>query len=67
MARTGTSNGDPTEPKRNIHIEVVESFHRRLKVLCAVKGVSLKSYAQAAIEERVKRDDAELAGKKETR
>jgi predicted HicB family RNase H-like nuclease len=67
MARSESSNGASRKSIRNIHIEVPEPFHRRLKVLCALKGVSLKTYAQTAIEEQVKRDDAEIAANKEGR
>jgi hypothetical protein len=29
-----------------------------MKIICATKGVSMKEYATAALEEKVKRDEA---------
>ncbi len=34
-----------------------ESFHRRLKVACAKRGVKLKEYVLAALQEKVERDE----------
>jgi hypothetical protein len=45
------------EPVKNIHLEVTESFHQRLKVLCVLQKTTLKDYGQAALEEKVARDD----------
>jgi len=51
---------DQSEPTRNLHISVPESFHRRVKLMCAFTDKTLKDYSIEAIEERVKRDEAEL-------
>ena len=45
---------------RNLHIEVPEEFHRRIKMLCVMKGKTLKAYAFEALQEKVARDDEGL-------
>ena len=53
------TNGD--KPRiRNLHVELDAEFHTRLKVLVAIKDMSLKGYALAAIKEKVARDEAEM-------
>jgi len=49
------------EKVKNLHVEVPESFHTRVKMLCVMKKVSLMSYALAALEEKVARDEVTLA------
>jgi hypothetical protein len=51
------------EPEKNLHIEVPESFHTRLKMLCVIKKSTLKDYALAALEEKVARDEEEMRKK----
>lgn len=51
------------ERLKNIHLEVSESFHHRLKLLCVVRKTSLKAYGLEALKEKVARDDAEIAGR----
>ena len=53
-------NGKPPEVVKNLHIEVPESFHRRIKMLCVMKGKTLKEYAYEALKEKVARDDKGL-------
>ena len=48
------------EPVKNLHIEVPDSFHRRIKMLCVMKGQTLKAYAYEALTEKVARDDEGL-------
>lgn len=52
------------EPGKNLHIEIPQSFHTRLKMLCVIKESTLKSYAMSALEEKVARDEAEMRGEK---
>lgn len=59
MVKTDGSVGQsaPKEPVRNLHVEVPESFHRRIKMLCAMQGGTLKDYALEALKEKVARDE----------
>lgn len=43
---------------KNLHVEMPVEFHKRLKVLVAIRGGTLKDYALAAIREQVARDEA---------
>jgi hypothetical protein len=52
------------EPEKNLHIEVPQSFHQRLKMLCVVKDSTLKAYALAALEEKVARDEKAMRKEK---
>ena len=54
------TEGETPEPGKNIHIEVPESFHKRIKMLCVVKGCTLKSYLLAALKDKVDHDDREM-------
>ena len=54
------SDAKETEKLKNLHVEVPETFHTRVKMLCVMKKVSLMSYALAALEEKVARDEAAL-------
>jgi len=45
---------------KNLHVEVPETFHTRVKMLCVMKKVSLMSYTLAALEEKVARDEAAI-------
>jgi hypothetical protein len=45
---------------KNLHVEVPETFHTRVKMLCVIKKTSMKDYALAALEEKVARDEATL-------
>jgi len=45
---------------KNLHVEVPETFHTRVKMLCVIKKTSMKDYALAALEEKVARDEAAL-------
>lgn len=56
MRRTNGSSDQPAQV--NLHIELPSDFHRRMKILCATKGVSLKEYATSALEDKVKKDEA---------
>jgi predicted HicB family RNase H-like nuclease len=59
MAKTEGS-GSQKEPVKNLHVEVPESFHRRVKMLCVMQGSTLKDYALSALEEKVARDEEEM-------
>ncbi|MBW1832882.1 MAG: hypothetical protein JRJ10_14510 [Deltaproteobacteria bacterium] len=48
--------------QKNLHMEVPEAFHRRVKMLCAMQGCTLKDYVVTALEEKVKRDETQMAG-----
>ena len=48
------------EPSKNLHIDVPESFHKKIKMLCVVKGCTLKSYLLAALKDKVAQDDREM-------
>lgn len=43
---------------RNLHIEVPDDFHRKLKVICAQTGTKLKDFALDALREKVARTKA---------
>lgn len=45
---------------KNLHVEVPEVFHTRVKMLCVIKKTSMKDYALSALEEKVARDEATL-------
>ncbi len=47
----------PAEAVRNIHVGAPESFHRRLKVVCASQGVKLREYVLLALHEKLARDE----------
>lgn len=55
------TSSDVKEKIKNLHVEVPEDFHTRVKMLCVMKKTSLMAYALAAIEEKVARDEAALA------
>jgi hypothetical protein len=59
MATNKPSTDDKNRVK-NLHVEVPESFHTRVKMLCVIKKTSMKDYALAALEEKVARDEAQL-------
>ena len=46
-------------PQVHLHVELPTEFHRRMKVVCAKRGVSIKQYATDALEEKVKKDEKE--------
>jgi len=45
---------------KSLHVELPEDFHRRVKMLCVLQGVTLKDYASTALEEKVARDEASI-------
>lgn len=59
-ASAGRANG-AKEAVRNLHVEVPDSFHRRVKMLCAMQGTSLKDFALEALQEKVVRDEKKAA------
>lgn len=61
MAASAGANQQASGSIKNLHVKVPEDFHTRLKVLCAIKKTSLIAYTLAALEEKVSRDDAEIA------
>ena len=42
---------------KNLHIEVDDDFHKRLKLICVMKGVTLKDYALSALRAQVEDDE----------
>ena len=52
---------DPAdEPKpnvRNLHVQVDVDFHKRIRMLCVMQGITLKSFALTALREKVQRDE----------
>jgi hypothetical protein len=60
MAKTDTTKDATREPVKNLHIEVPEDFHTRLKMLCVIKKSTLKDYALSALEEKVARDEKQM-------
>jgi hypothetical protein len=57
---TPNPSSDQKESVKNLHVEVPESFHRRVKMLCVLQGSTLKDYALSALEEKVARDEQEM-------
>jgi hypothetical protein len=51
---------DDKDKVKNLHVEVPEAFHTRVKMLCVIKKTSMKDYALSALEEKVARDEATL-------
>ena len=47
----------PKEDVKNLHVVVPVSFHRRVKMLCAMQSLTLKNYTLMALEEKVARDE----------
>lgn len=48
---------------KNLHVEVPEDFHRKVKMLCVMQGLTLKDYALTALREKVTRDEEEMKKK----
>lgn len=57
MPRTEGSTGQTVEEVRNIHVDAPESFHRRLKVQSATKGMKLKDYVLLALKAQLEKDE----------
>jgi hypothetical protein len=60
---------DSKTPKRvvkNLHVEVPEAFHKKIRMLCVMQGVTLKDYSLEALKEKVERDEAEMKVEKKT-
>jgi len=51
------------KPVKNLHVEVPEEFHRKVKMLCVMQGLTLKDYALTALREKVLRDEKEMKKK----
>lgn len=47
-------------PAKNLHVELDGDFHRKIKLLCTVLGVSLKDFATASLEEKFAREKKAL-------
>ena len=45
---------------KSVHVDLPKDVHQRLKVLVAIKEVTLKDYALAAILEKMDRDGKEM-------
>ena len=39
---------------KNINIDLPEDLHRRLKIVCAINGVSIKDFIINSMERRIK-------------
>ena len=58
---------DSKTPKRvvnNLHVEVPEAFHKKIRMLCVMQGITLKDYSLSALKEKVERDEAEMKAEK---
>lgn len=44
--------------KKRLTLDLEPGFQRRLKVMAAIKGVSMRGYCQAAIDRELTRDEA---------
>jgi predicted HicB family RNase H-like nuclease len=61
-------NTESTEPvktpekRKHVHFDVPEQFHRRVKMMCAMKGTTIQAYVSTALEEKVGRDEAAMHG-----
>jgi hypothetical protein len=60
MAKTDGPKDENKEPVKNLHIDVPESFHRRVKMMCVMRGKTLRAYAYEAMQEKVARDEEAL-------
>lgn len=45
---------------KNFHMEVPEPFHKKVKMMCVIKGLTLKDYIMTAVRERVERDEKRM-------
>ena len=48
--------------KKRLTLDIDPAFQRRLKVIAALKGVSMRGYCQAAIDRELTKDEANGAG-----
>lgn len=48
--------------KKRLTLDLDPAFQRRLKVIAALKGVSMRGYCQAAIDRELTKDEASGAG-----
>lgn len=39
-----------------VNIEIDDEIHRKLKVVCALKGITIIQYLNEALEERIKKE-----------
>ena len=46
------------EAKKRLTLDIDPNFQRRLKVISALKGVSMRRYCQSAIDREMTRDEA---------
>ena len=44
--------------KKRLTLDLDPDFQRRLKVIAAIKGISMRSYCQAAIDRELTKDEA---------
>jgi len=45
------------EKLRNLHTEIPDAFYRKVKMMCAMRGMTLKRYTAEALERQVARDE----------
>ena len=50
MAKTDGPKDEKKEPVKNLHIDVPESFHRRVKMMCVMQGVRALPSRQNSLE-----------------
>ena len=60
MSKDVKPDGQSEVKLKSLHVGIPEAFHRRVKMLCVIKGQTLKDYVSAAVEEKVARDEADL-------
>lgn len=47
---------------KQIQFEVPEDFHRKLKMLCALHGVTIREYVSAAVADKIRGDEETIGG-----
>ena len=48
--------------KKRLTLDLAPAFQRRLKVMAALKGISMREYCQTAIDRELTKDEANGAG-----
>ena len=46
-------------PKKRLTLDLDPEFQKRLKIMAAIKGVSMREYSERAIEKELEKDGAE--------
>ena len=59
--RSPSESRDMKDERKRFTLDLDPSFQRRLKVIAALKGISMRRYCLAAIEKELATDDADPA------